>query len=74
MSALLSASLETKLLKLLGQSQTKDGVSEILATITEMNLQKGDFVYHDLLSNASFMGTNEDGLQVPPIKDSIDVL
>ena len=43
MSALLSASLETKLLKLLGQSQTKDVVSEILATITEMNLQKGGF-------------------------------
>ena len=70
MSSLLPASLATKLLKLPGQSQTKDGVSEILATITEMNLQKGDFVYLDLLSNASFMGTNENGLQVPPIKDS----
>ena len=23
----------------------------------------------DILSNASFMGTNEDGLQVPPVKD-----
>ena len=23
----------------------------------------------DLLSNVSFMGTNEDGLQVPPVKD-----
>ena len=69
MSALILASLETKFLQLPGQSQTKDGAGKILAAIEELNLQKGDFVYLDLLSNASFMGTNEDGLQVPPVKD-----
>ena len=69
MLALIPASLETKFLLLPGQSQTKDGVGKILAAIEELNLQKGDFVYLDILSNASFMGTNEDGLQVPPVKD-----
>ena len=44
----------------------KDGVGNILAAIDELNLIKGDFLYIDLLSNAIFMGTNEDGLQIPP--------
>ena len=39
----------------------------ILAAIDELKLQTGDFLYMDLLSNASFMGTDEDGLQVPPV-------
>ena len=69
MSALIPASLETQFLKLPGQSQTNDGVGEILAAIEQGNLKKGDFLYMDLLSNVSFMGTNEDGLQVPPVKD-----
>ena len=69
MSALIPASLETKFLQLPGQSQTKDGVGNILAAIDELKLQKGDFLCMDLLSNASFMGTDEDGLQVPPVKD-----
>ena len=45
MLALLPASLATKLLKLPGQSQTKDGVGKILAAIVGLNLQKGYFVY-----------------------------
>ena len=69
MSALIPASLETQFLKLPGQSQTIDGVGDILAAIEQVNLKKGDFLYMDLLSNVSFMGTNEDGLQVPPVKD-----
>ena len=56
-------------LQLPGQSQTKDGVGKILAAIDELKLQKGDFVYMDLFSNASFMCNNEDGLQFPPVKD-----
>ena len=32
-------------------------------------LKKGDFLYIDLLSNAIFMGTDEDGMQIPPVKD-----
>ncbi len=51
----------------MGQSQTKGGVGNILAAIDELKLQTGDFLYMDLLSNASFMGTDEDGLQVPPV-------
>ena len=68
-SALLPASLETKFLRLPGQSQTKDGVGNILAAIDELKLIKGDFLYIDLLSNAIFMGTDEDGMQIPPVKD-----
>ena len=57
MSALIPASLETQFLKLPGQSQTNDGVGEILAAIEQGNLKNGDFLYMDLLSNVSFMGT-----------------
>ena len=69
MSALLPASLETMFLRLLGQSQTKDGVGNILAAIEELKLIRGDFLYIDLLSTAIFVGTDEDGLQIPPLKD-----
>ena len=69
MSALIPASLETQFLKLPGQSQMIDGVGDILAAIEQGNLKKGDFFNMDLLSNVSFMGTNEDGLQVPSVKD-----
>ena len=35
-------------------------------TLGQLELSKGEFVYLDLLSNAIFMGSNEDGLQAPP--------
>ena len=44
-------------------------MGNILATIDELKIKKGDFLYMDLLSNAISMGMNEDGLQVPPVKD-----
>ena len=44
-------------------------MGNIPAAIDKLKLNKGDFLYLDILSNASFMGTNEDGLQVPPVKD-----
>ena len=46
--ALIPASLETKFLKLPGQSQTNDGVGDILAAIELLNLKKGDFLYMDI--------------------------
>ena len=44
-------------------------MGNIPAAIDKLKLNKGDFLYLDILSNASFMGTNEEGLQVPPVKD-----
>ena len=44
-------------------------MGNILAAIDELKLIKGDFLYIDLLSNAIFMGTDEDGMQIPPVKD-----
>ena len=44
-------------------------MGHILAAIDELKLKKGDFLYIDLLSNAIFMGTDEDGMQIPPVKD-----
>ena len=45
-------------------------MGNILAAIGELKLKKGDFLYLDLLSNAIFMGTDEDGLQILPGKDN----
>ena len=45
MSALIPASLETQFLKLPGQSQTNDGVGDILAATEQGNLKKRLFVY-----------------------------
>ena len=50
LSALLSASLGTKYLKLPAQSQTSDGIDKLAQAIEELKLTKSDFLYLDLLS------------------------
>ena len=64
LSALVSASVETKFLQHPSQSQTTSPLEDLEGEIESLRLAKTDFVYFDLLSNQIFMGTNEDGMSV----------
>ena len=66
LSALLSASLGTRYLKLQAQSQTSDGIDKLANAIEELKLMKRDFLYLDFLSNSVYMGTDNEGLSIDP--------
>ena len=61
LSALVSASLETKFLKLPSQSQTPDAAEDLVDKLSQLGLIKDDIVYLDLLSNLVYLGTDQDG-------------
>ena len=62
LSALVSASLETKFLKLPSQSQTPDAAEDLVDKLSQLGLTKDDIVYLDLLSNLVYLGTDQDGI------------
>ena len=62
LSALVSASLETKFLKLPSQSQTPDAAEDLVDKLSQLGLIKDDIVYLDLLSNLVYLGTDQDGI------------
>ena len=60
LSALVSASLVTKFLKLLHQSQTLDA-EDLADKLGQLGLTKDNVVYLDLISNLVYLDTNQDG-------------
>ena len=68
LSALVSASLETKFLKLPTQSQTPDAAEDLADKLSQLGLTKDDIVYLDLLSNLVYLGTDQDGNSIEPYK------
>ena len=60
LSALVSASLVTKFLKLLHQSQTLDA-EDLVDKLGQLGLTKDNVVYLDLISNLVYLDTNQDG-------------
>ena len=60
LSALVSASLVTKFLKLLHQSQTLDA-EDLADKLGQLGLTKDNVVFLDLISNLVYLDTNQDG-------------
>ena len=56
----MSASLVTKFLKLLHQSQTLDA-EDLADKLGQLGLTKDNVVYLDLISNLVYLDTNQDG-------------
>ena len=62
LSALVSASLETKFLKLPSQSQTLEAAEDLVDKLSQLGLTKDHIVYLYLLSNLVYLGTDQDGM------------
>ena len=65
----MSASLETKFLKLPTQSQMLDVAKDLAGKLNQLGLTKDDVVYLDLISNLVYLGTEQDGNSIEPFKD-----
>ena len=70
LSALLAGSLETQFLKLQPQSQTSEAAEDLADRSRQFELNESDIVYVDLLPNQVYLGTDEDGNNTEPHKDS----